>query len=155
MVDLDLPARAVVLNCKQYNGDYGCGFCYDKGCPKSTGKGHVYPFTKGWYARTHESWIDDIFDALREKGSCNVRIAFLTCLLMQLQGVKGPTRLMNFPGLNLVRGVPVDYMHSVCLGVVKYILRLWFESCNHKAAYYQGKILKEVDERLLKFKVIL
>ena len=42
----DLPAKAIVLNMKQYNGEYGCSPCLQSGkqLPLDTeGKVHVYP----------------------------------------------------------------------------------------------------------------
>ena len=34
------PARALVLNMKQFNGQYGCCYCEDKGVPRSTSALH-------------------------------------------------------------------------------------------------------------------
>jgi hypothetical protein len=31
MSAVDLPARALLLNMKQYNGSFGCCFCYNEG----------------------------------------------------------------------------------------------------------------------------
>ena len=42
----DLPARAIVTEMVQYNGNFGCGLCEDQGCSAETDKGgtvHVYP----------------------------------------------------------------------------------------------------------------
>ena len=36
MCSVDLPARALVLNMKQFNGRYGCCYCEDKGVLRST-----------------------------------------------------------------------------------------------------------------------
>lgn len=42
---LDAPARAAVACIKQYNGKYGCLYCYAKG--KSVGRGkRVYPLSQ-------------------------------------------------------------------------------------------------------------
>lgn len=38
----------------------------------------------------------------------------------------GITPLLNIPGFGPVTNVPIDYMHLVCLGVVKKLINLWF-----------------------------
>ncbi len=62
--------------------------------------------------------------------------------------MKGPSGLSNVPKFDLVRGVAVDYMHCVLLGVTRLLLRLWFSSTQHKEPYYIGKHVSKVDERL-------
>lgn len=59
----DLPARASVLNCIQFNGKYGCSFCEQPGMTVRTEKGgsvHSYPYNLNdptGPARTHEDFI--------------------------------------------------------------------------------------------------
>ena len=53
MCSVDLPARAMVLHMKQWNGAYGCAYCEDEG----TGD-HLHPYwpqKDGSIARTHSS----------------------------------------------------------------------------------------------------
>ena len=43
----DLPAKVIVLNMKQYNGEYGCSHCFQSGKQLTLdtgGKVHVYPY---------------------------------------------------------------------------------------------------------------
>jgi len=68
-------------------------------------------------------------------------------------GVKGPSWLSQVPGFNLVRGMSVDYMHLVLLGVSRLLLRLWFDSKHHKELWYIGPRLHHVDERLCAIRV--
>lgn len=42
MSSVDLPARALILNMKQYNGMYGCCFCYSEGKSKRSSPLHRY-----------------------------------------------------------------------------------------------------------------
>ena len=46
----DLPARALVLNAMQFNGEYGCSFCEQPGVTtrvgSSTGHVHTFPYNK-------------------------------------------------------------------------------------------------------------
>lgn len=92
--------------------------------------------------------------------TCNIKHAALNVLqtdlqhphvcgyFLQIYGVKGPSGLSNVPKFDLIRGVAVDYMHCVLLGVTRLLLRLWFSSTHHKELYYIGKHVSRVDERL-------
>ncbi|CAN8002095.1 unnamed protein product, partial [Ixodes hexagonus] len=96
---VDAPARAAVLNMKQYNGYYGCTWCLQKG---------TYLNGKTLTPRASRR---DIESALQQGEPSH--------------GVKGPTPLMNAPGLNLVWGVNPDYLHSVLEGVTKQMCDNW------------------------------
>lgn len=55
----DLPAKAAVLNCNQFNGRYGCSDCEIEGKVVKKGRGHtrVYPLTPvlNMFSNTHHS----------------------------------------------------------------------------------------------------
>jgi len=53
------------------------------------------------------------------------------------------------PCLDLVNGIPVDYMHCVLEGVARSLLHKWVSSTNHSQPYYLGRKLKEIDSLLL------
>ena len=42
-------------------------------------------------------------------------------------GIVGPSILMTQPNFNMINNLPVEYMHSVCLGIVKRMLELTFK----------------------------
>ena len=42
-------------------------------------------------------------------------------------GIVGPSLLLTQPNFNLIKNIPCEYMHSVCLGVVKRLLQLTFK----------------------------
>ena len=42
-------------------------------------------------------------------------------------GIVGPSILMNQRNFNMINNLPVEYMHSVCLGIVKRMLELTFK----------------------------
>ena len=127
----DLPAKAVVLNAKQYNGRYGCSVCLHPG--ESVGRNRVYKPTKH-PERTHRSVM--VAAQLAEvKGEC-------------VRGIKGISPLSTV--LNLVDSIPVDYMHAILEGVTRKLLTCWFDSTNHSAAFYLGPNLKSIDQILLK-----
>ena len=62
--------------------------------------------------------------------------------------MKGPSTLSIVPKFDLVRGVAMDYMHCVLLGVTRLLLRLWFDSSHHREPWYIGKCVAKVDTEL-------
>ena len=56
----DLPAKAVLLNMKQYNGKYGCNnLCEDEGVPRACS--HLqrdWPYKENMTLRTHPSLLN-------------------------------------------------------------------------------------------------
>lgn len=62
----DLPAKAVLLNMKQYNGYHGCSYCTQRGEPVEPGKSQiVFPFDPliRSYARTPQHFRDGFTEA--------------------------------------------------------------------------------------------
>ena len=41
--------------------------------------------------------------------------------------------------LELPNSIPIDYMHLVCLGILKNLAKLWFDSHNKSLPYFLGK----------------
>lgn len=59
MSAVDLPARAIVANMKQFNGKYGCIFCEDEGV--TSGQCHLvryWPMVATSTTRSHDSIMD-------------------------------------------------------------------------------------------------
>ena len=61
---VDLPAKAAMLNVKQYNGKHGCSYCDDEGvsrpgCPMA----RDWPFTGSAVIRTHETQVENAIKA--------------------------------------------------------------------------------------------
>ncbi|KAJ8030468.1 hypothetical protein HOLleu_26903 [Holothuria leucospilota] len=103
----DSPARCLVQNVKQFNGEYGCNWCYAKGeqVERGLGTARVYPVqNEPSNKRTHDSMIADGLEASKEGRSSH-------------KGVKGLSPLLAFTYFNMVSGFGVDYMHCVLLGV--------------------------------------
>ena len=127
----DLVAKAPILNMHQFNGKYGCSSCLIPGVWNSGSRrylpGEKYP------RRTHNSILTAANQASHTK--------------TVVKGIKGPSILKSI--LNLVDGVPLDYMHNVLEGVVKRMLHCWFDSQNHAEHYYIGRSVKQVDKLLL------
>eukprot|EP00733_Pompholyxophrys_punicea_P000532 Pompholyxophrys_punicea_v1_NODE_153_length_3174_cov_68.242706.p1 type:complete len:545 gc:universal NODE_153_length_3174_cov_68.242706:1269-2903(+) len=121
----DLPAKALLQSVNQFNGEHGCGCCYDKGesLPHAPGA-RYYPFAKYSILRTRATTLHDASEAIRTKKT--------------YRGVKRPSILLLFPFFDLIWNVVLDYMHACCLGVAKKMMELWFDSSNHEKGFYQG-----------------
>jgi hypothetical protein len=98
MIVADAPARSFIKQCKNHNSYNGCEKCIEKG---------------EWAGRV-------IFKSV--SGNLRTDEGFkLQCDKSHHIGIS-PFMAIDFP---LVSGVPLDYMHLVCLGVVRKLLRCW------------------------------
>ncbi|XP_062567995.1 uncharacterized protein LOC134230240 [Saccostrea cucullata] len=148
----DAPARCLFQNMVQFNGFNGCPYCLVPGKTVQTSeRGHTlaYPFnldsTTGFHEpRTHESFTRCGEEAETNKTNGGKQSA--------VSGVKGLTWFSYFPHFNIVRGVAIDYMHCVLLGVVKMLLTLWFDKSHRNEPYSIASRIGEVDRRLLAIK---
>lgn len=130
----DLPAKAMALNFIQFNGRFGCAYCLDKG----TYTNHRMLYLPG-DSHTHRKNGDLIKWAVEaeQKGQ-------------PVFGVQGTSILS--PYINILKAVPVDYMHAVLEGVTKSLFRQWFDSQNHGKPFYLGRKVKEIDRFLLRIR---
>ena len=141
---LDLPAKAMVYNMHQYNGEYGCSHCLQPGEQMQTGRRgsvHIYPYdcnNPNGPMRTAIKTDEHSRKAI-ETGN-------------PVSGVKGPSWLSVVPEYNVIEGDTVDYMHCVLLGVTKMLLKLWFDSKHSKELWYCGDKIEEVDSKFLQIK---
>uniref|UniRef100_A0A1Y1KAV2 DUF4218 domain-containing protein n=1 Tax=Photinus pyralis TaxID=7054 RepID=A0A1Y1KAV2_PHOPY len=99
----DAPAKAFVLSVKSHTGFYSCTKCTIEGHYKS---GRVcFPTDMNARLRTDEEFKDNAYEDF-QLGNC----------------------LLNaVPRFGPVTNVPLDYMHLVCLGVVKKLISLWLQ----------------------------
>ena len=125
----DAPARADVLNCKQYNGKFGCSWCkvltesYSVKNPiaqKST-TARKYPMTTDQEVcppRTNDEWrqMMVLADNLPEDED--------------IQGVKGQCQLSRLPYVHMNIVAPPEYMHSQLIGTVKLLIDIWLGNIN-------------------------
>ncbi len=96
----DAPAMAMIKQCKQYSGYYGCERCTQKG------EWHnkvTYQQTRDLNLRTDTSFRNKV------QKEHHVGDSLYTLLEM----------------FDMVEGFAKDYMHIVCLGVVKRLILLW------------------------------
>lgn len=59
--------------------------------------------------------------------------------------MKGPSWLEIVPEFDMIKGMSVDYMHCVLLGVTRVLLRLWFTKSFHGQLWYLGNVVTELD----------
>ena len=104
-VILDASAKCFLLNCQWHTGKYCCPKCYIVG---------LYILHRVCFpaqdarARTHASFCaktDRYFHNTNEE-----------CILKRV------------PGFDIIKNVPIDYMHCLLLGIIKKILQLLFQS---------------------------
>lgn len=146
----DSPARCLFQNMVQFNGFCGCPYCYAPGKSVQTSeRGHTltYPFNyenpNGHHElRTHLSNTRDGVEAEQKKANG----------INNIRGVKGLGYFNYLPNFDIVRGVSVDYMHCVLLGVMKMMMTLWFDKAHRNEHFNISTRAKEVDERLLNIK---
>jgi len=133
----DSVARPMVQNVIQFNGKFGCGYCMHPGqvIQKGAGRVRVYPVDGKLYnRRSHSDTIDHARKAL-DDGAAHF-------------GVKGPSVFAEVPHFDTVSGFAPDYMHCVCLGVVRQIVNMSLDSSNHLKPYYLASRIEEIDELL-------
>ncbi|XP_028416230.1 uncharacterized protein LOC114540149 [Dendronephthya gigantea] len=135
LLSADSPARAIVRNVKQFNGEYGCDWCEFEGLPVAT---------TGPPVRYYPYRMPVVMRSARKQAA----YALQSTAAKPVKGVKGVSVADMLPSFDTVRGTITDYMHSVCLGVMRQMVDLWFNSKNHGESYYIGRQVKLVDERL-------
>lgn len=123
----DSVARPLLRNTKQFNGMYGCDFCYQTG-------GGPYPYISPEpRLRTEAEHFDNAMSATPQK---------------PVMGVKGPSQLMKLGTFQMIQGFVPEYQHSVCLGVTRQLATLWLDSTNHQNEWYIGTKTELIDEEL-------
>lgn len=95
----DAPARNACLGTKYYNGHYGCGRCTQKGV--HDGKRMTFPEITA-PKRTNESFRQ---------------------MEQPLHHVS-ESIFIQLPNFNMITQYPLDYLHLICLGVVKRMMGL-------------------------------
>lgn len=142
----DLPARCLLCNSMQYNGECGCWKCLQPGRTFATSaRGHtwIYPYQENNPAgpiRTSENVKKDAASALKQLKEGVKRY--------MVNGVKGPSWLSILDNFDVVRVTAIDYMHGVLLGVQKHLLTMWFSPTLSNEKFSISKLVRKIDKRL-------
>jgi len=123
----DAPARAFIKNVKYHNGYHGCEKCTQEG---------VYDNNKMTFPET----------------AARLRTDHEFVIMADEEHHRGPTPLSVVP-VGLVTGFVFDYMHLVCLGVVRKLLKFWLGGNLHTsgdvASRLPGCTVETLSTRLL------
>lgn len=119
----DAPAKSFVKSVKGHTGYYGCDNCVQEG-------NWVGRMTFPEVAATPRSDIrfDEMLDEDHHTGDCSLRTL----------------------NIGLVTQFPLDYMHLVCLGVVRKLLRIWL--MGPLRVRIGSRIMNQVSDALIKFR---
>ncbi|KAF0748543.1 Uncharacterized protein FWK35_00025903 [Aphis craccivora] len=102
----DSPAKAFILQLKGHSRFSSCTRCIQVG---EYYKNRVcYPYCNFSLKRTHETYVKKIYEEHHIGDTLS--------------------RLIEIPGIDIVRMFPLDYMHLVALGVVKKLILLWLHT---------------------------
>ena len=134
MAIFDLPAKAAATNTKQYNGEFGCFYCLDKG--KIHNRARIYSPDEQHILRTSEQMRQWAIESERES--------------IAKFGIKGQSLLSEY--LVFPQCIPVDYMHCVLEGVMKQLMKLWFGSSFHSEPYSLRKHLSVINKIILQIR---
>ena len=119
----DAPAKALVKAVKQFSGYYGCDRCEQTG--QWMGK-ITYPEIRNLPLRT-----DDSFRRQRQE-----------------EHHKGVTPMLQLP-IDMIKQFPIDYMHQVCLGVMRRLMMTWFRGPLRPGYRLPNEQRERVDGKLI------
>lgn len=144
----DSVARAKLLNNVQFNGEFGCPYCYNPGRYVTLKSKEGETKKKGtWkYPCSGNAQEGDIYQERKEN---DVRKEMKEGYNLQnkpavkgekrkksYKGFKGPSPMYNVKWFNILWGFPPDWMHCVLLGVVYLMLDMWITG--YRLPYYIG-----------------
>jgi hypothetical protein len=144
---VDLPARAMLVNMKQWNGVHGCLYCEDPGVTLGNDHLHRYwPHQDSSVLRNRASLLKNAELAIRSGTSVRIMYMYIYSYMYvqeskfyeQVCGVKGPTVLTLHPSFDPVWGIVIDDLHGIFLGVTLKLLHLWLDKANKGKPFFIG-----------------
>jgi len=120
----DMPARTFIKATKGHTGYHGCDKCVQEG---------VYTSNRMTFPETDAALRTDESFAAQLDEFHHVGVSPFTCL-----------------SIGMINNFPIDYMHAVCLGVMRKLLHLWMKGPLH--ARLGGHCTEQISNRLLSLK---
>lgn len=117
----DSPARSKALNCKQFNGKYGCIMCLHPTTRNST---KIYPLLPNIRLRKESTYLKHLKQCLEQD--------------RPVKGIKRETYLNKW--LNIPTSILIDYMHLCLIGTFKGMINNLFNTKNRNEPFYLGKL---------------
>jgi hypothetical protein len=119
----DAPARSMLKGTKSFSGYYGCDYCHDKG--KHEGHKIVFSKTSGAIRKADEFTEFDHNHQLSVSPLLGI-MSFEHCF-------------------------PPEYMHSICLGVIRRMLFIWCKSNKKYPSSHRltSALILKLDEKLI------
>ncbi|KAJ1519093.1 hypothetical protein ONE63_011335 [Megalurothrips usitatus] len=146
----DSVARFKLINLSSYNANHGCTFCYIRTERTKAGRRFVVGSSGPAALRTAESFACDLVHVYRRRHETKKEDRIY-------KGVKGVCPLLDLQYFNFSPcKFPVDYMHNILLGVVKFHTELLLDPRRKKCWILEDDqmgidhISAAVDERILK-----
>lgn len=119
----DLPARSAIQNFMGVNAKYGCPYCYHPGYSiPNHSKGTTIRYVRDdatTKVRRHSNSIE-LADQMEKSRKNNIKDQKDNIL-----GIKGYSALLLFDDIDIIESVPIDFMHSVALGITKDLIEIW------------------------------
>lgn len=134
----DMPAKALFLNFKSYNGYYGCTACTHRG-ERTPDNRHFYRYHVDIHPRTEEETEENV--------------AMATQLGEPVYGVKGVSILSRIVP-DYVNSTAIDPMHKYS-GILMKIIEIWFAEYYHEHPASIREHLRLVNQRLLDIKPLI
>lgn len=126
LASADAPVRADLLNMKSHNSKYACNTCEQKTEKIAFTAQELAKRTEGKRIQRRRGFIfKEEPVRLREEQRLKRQGQEAYQQRKAVKGVKGPSLLEKVPRLDLATFLVAEYMHNVCLGVVRHFLMLW------------------------------
>ena len=136
----DLPAKSMLFNLKQYNGQFGCSTCKHPGRYDKELRARLYEYTTS----------DAVSLRTAEETRRHARLAETSGT--PVFGIKGQnvfSKLVDIPD-----NLPIDWMHCVCEGILKrQLFNRWLNTSFAEEQYSLVAFAEVLDEILLSIKV--
>lgn len=134
---VDSIARSMIQCIKQFNGKYGCSYCYHKGERIQLDNGHGFK----------NVYMGDV-RLLRKQRHYVMQAEKALQTSKPVKGVMNASIALLLPLFDVISSFPPDYLHSVAEGGIKQFVIAWFDSKNHKQAWSLRKYEACFDTRL-------